>query len=425
MPQPRYWLKMNSRWQHATTGTATALSTIMPMAARLWLLAGLVSVLATLPCRARTWTDVDGRKIEAELLEPGKSEVTLQLANGKTAKVPVARLSPEDQAFLLKAARLPKPKGVPVTGTLAKCNGFDAFWPSAAQCSLDLKIDVITEDKSAQKFIYQSAHFQFVCNAQLRPTVVAALATVFEGTHELLRVMPLNNRLTATPTKLRVFLCDSMAAYHALGGPPNTAGVCAGSGARAVILVPLDSLGVRKVPGKDEFLVDPKQTNMVLAHELTHALMEDQVKAAAWYIEGSAEYVRLTPFVAGRYRIADNHDAIIEGVTAYGKKKDGGRMLGKAIEAPPLKNFMSQTYAQFVSNPQFSYGMGTLLTYYFYHLDGRGDAARIKAYVQALQDGSPEPSAREKLLDGRSWSQLEAEFTAAMTKLGIKVKFAG
>ena len=90
MPQPRYWLKMNSRWQHATTGTATALSTIMPMAARLWLLAGLVSVLATLPCRARTWTDVDGRKIEAELLEPGKSEVTLQLANGKTAKVPVA-----------------------------------------------------------------------------------------------------------------------------------------------------------------------------------------------------------------------------------------------------------------------------------------------------------------------------------------------
>ncbi len=174
--------------------------------------------------------------------------------------MPLARLSAEDQAFLLKAASLPKPKGVSVPGSLAKCNGFDAFWPSAAQCSLDLKIDVISEDKSTQKFIYQSAHFQFVCNAQLRPTVIAALATVFEGTHELLRVIPLNNRLTATPTKLSVFLCDSMAAYHALGGPPNTAGVCAGSGARAVILVPLDSLGVRKAPGKDEFLVDP-QTN--------------------------------------------------------------------------------------------------------------------------------------------------------------------
>jgi hypothetical protein len=113
--------------------------------------------------------------------------------------VPVARLSAEDQAFLLKAASLPKPKGVSVPGSLAKCNGFDAFWPSAAQCSLDLKIDVISEDKSTQKFIYQSAHFQFVCNAQLRPTVIAALATVFEGTHELLRVIPLNNRLTATP----------------------------------------------------------------------------------------------------------------------------------------------------------------------------------------------------------------------------------
>ena len=395
----------------------------MPFTVRVTLFAG-ICVLVSLPCQARTWTDVDGRKIEGELLEPGKSEVTLQLANGKTVKVPVARLSTADQAFLSKAARVPKAlSAVPITGTVAPCKGFDAYWPSASQCSLDLKIDVISEDKKAETFVYQSAHYQFVCNAQLRPSVVADLASLFEGTHELLRVLPLNNRMTATTTKLRVFLFDTMAGYIAAGAPRGTAGVCAGSGANAVILVPLESLGVRKIPNKDEFIVDPKHTNTVLAHELTHALMEDQVKAAAWYIEGSAEYVRLTPFNAGRYRISDNCTSIVEGVTAFGKKKDGGRNLGKAPVLPPLEMFMSQSYPQFVSNPQFNYGVATLLTYYFYHLDGRGDAARIKAYVKALQDGDKEPIARKQLLDGRSWPQLEAEFSAAMGKLGIKVKF--
>lgn len=397
----------------------------MPIAARHLLFAGFC-VLVGSPCQARIWTDVDGRKIEAELLEPGKHEVTLQLVNGQTTKVPVTRLSTADQAYLNKVTReQPKPHGVPITGTISRCMGFDAYWPSASQCSLDLKIDVVSEDKQAQKFVYQSAHYQFVCNAQLRPSVVAAMASLFEGTHELLRVLPLNNRLTATPTKLRVFLFDSMAGYYATGAPPGTAGVCIGSGANAVILVPLESLGVRKIPNKDEFGVDPKHTNKVLAHELTHALMEDQVKAAAWYIEGSAEYVRLTPFAAGRYRISDNSAAIIEGVTAFGKKKDGGRNLGKSPELPPLEMFMSLPYPRFVANPQFNYGVATLLTYYFYHLDGRGDAARIKGYVKALQDGAKENIAREHLLDGRSWPQLEADFTAAMAKLGVKVKFKG
>lgn len=373
---------------------------------------------------ARTWTDVDGRKIEAELLEIGKSEVTLKLANGKTAKVPYARLSADDKAFVLGEALDPRPKGAAaVAGNTPKCKGFEAFWPSAAQCSLDLKIDVVSEEPDKHRFIYHSAHFEFICNAQLRPKVVSAFASLFEATHEFLRVLPLNNRLTATPTKLRVVLFDSMEGYLSAGGPPGSAGVCSGSGARSVILVPLESLGVRKVPGKDEFGVDAKQTNTVLAHELTHALMEDEVKAASWYIEGSAEYVRLTPFTTGRYRIAENRDAIVAGVTGYGKRNDGGRALGKKIAMPPLSEFMEQPYPIFVANPQFNYGMATLLTYYFYHLDGRRDAARIKAYVQALQSGEDEPDARKKLLDGREWSQLEAEFSAAMKSLGLTVTF--
>jgi hypothetical protein len=161
----------------------------------------------------------------------------------------------------------------------------------------------------------------------------------------------------------------------------------------------------------------------VLAHELTHALMEDEVKAASWYIEGSAEYVRLTPFTTGRYRIAENRDAIVAGVTGFGKRNDGGRALGKKINMPALSAFMELPYPHFVANAQFNYGVATLLTYYFYHLDGRRDAARIKAYIKALQNGEKEPEARQKLLDGREWEQLETEFAAGMKSLGITVTF--
>ncbi len=390
---------------------------------RVALFAAGIQWLLPAACEARTWTDVDGRKIEADLVEIGKNEVTLKLANGKTSKVPIPRLSTADKAYLIEEALDPRPKGAAVAVKTAKCQGFEAFWPSASQCSLDLKIDVISEDAPKHRFVYHSAHFEFICNAQLRPKVVAGFASLFEGTHEYLRVLPLNHRLTSTPTKLRVVLFDTMEGYFAAGGPPGSAGVCAGSGARSIILVPLESLGVRKVPGKDEFGVDPKQTNTVLAHELTHALMEDEVKAASWYIEGSAEYVRLTPFTTGRYRIAENRDAIVAGVTGYGKRNDGGRALGKKIPMPPLSEFMEQPYPAFVANPQFNYGMATLLTYYFYHLDGRRDAARIKAYVKALQDGEEETEARKKLLDGREWQQLEADFTAGMKTLGLVVTF--
>ncbi len=46
--------------------------------------------------------------------------------------------------------------------------------------------------------------------------------------------------------------------------------------------------------------------------------------------------------------------------------------------------------------------MGCLLTYYWYHQDGKGDAARIKEYLKLLQTGVSEEQAREKLLNGRS-----------------------
>lgn len=49
---------------------------------------------------ARTWTDIQGREIEADYLSQNDKSVVLKLENGKEAVVPFARLSKADLAFL-------------------------------------------------------------------------------------------------------------------------------------------------------------------------------------------------------------------------------------------------------------------------------------------------------------------------------------
>jgi hypothetical protein len=186
--------------------------------------------------------------------------------------------------------------------------------------------------------------------------------------------------------------------------------------------VPLKSLGVKKV-GKD-YSVDPGDKDYhVLSHEITHMIMERAVKQASWYIEGSAEYVAHTPYTGGRYKVAVNKSSIVLAVTSYGKDGNGGSALGKELKMPPLERFMTQSYEEFLSNSRFNYGMGCLLTYYWYHLDGKGDAARIKEYLKSLQAGEPEEKAREKLLDGRSWAQMQEDFAKGMRKTGVKIEY--
>jgi hypothetical protein len=304
--------------------------------------------------------------------------------------------------------------------------GFDGEWPSSAFVPEELNISIVKEDDVAKVYKYRSTHFEFTSDVQLKPRLVSACAKVFEATHEFLRLLPLNHRTTADGTRLfPVTLFEEYDDYVKAGGLPGSAGVCKYSSRDdSLVLVPLESFGVKKV-GKD-YTVDSKDKDYsVLAHEITHMIMEYAVKQASWYIEGSAEYVANTGYTGGRFKIAVNKSYIVEAVTAYGKDGNGGQGLGTNLKMPRLERFMTQSYREFLSNSRFNYGMACLLTYYWYHQDGNGDAARIKEYLKALQAGIPEEDARQKLLDGRTWEQLETEFAKGMRRMGVRIDYAG
>lgn len=84
---------------------------------------------------------------------------------------------------------------------------------------------------------------------------------------------------------------------------------------------------------------------------------------------------------------------------------------------------MTINYDQFNTDQDIDmkYGAALLLTYYFYHGDGKGDASRIKKFIRALQTGACLEESHQILLDGRSWKQLSDEFVKFWGKSGIKI----
>lgn len=73
----------------------------------------------------------------------------------------------------------------------------------------------------------------------------------------------------------------------------------------------------------------------------------------------------------------------------------------------------------------FNYGVSLLCAYYWVHLDGAGDAARLKKYVRALQNRQGREAAFKELTAGRSREDIEKEFASKYRKRGLEIDFAG
>ena len=194
-------------------------------------------------------------------------------------------------------------------------------------------------------------------------------------------------------------------------------------------MVPLTSLGVR--PVGSGYMRDRDKSDGTLIHEITHQLTPRNyyfAGARGWFSEGIAEYTTATPYRSGRFKVKTNFDDIVEYATAYGKKGTRGRALGEEIRAPSLKEYMLMSYSDFTSSrANFNYGFGLILTTYFLHMDGEGDAARMKGFLKELRKmkwNDPPDAALEKLLDGRTFDELEEDVAKAWRRKGVKIHFA-
>ena len=369
--------------------------------------------------------DIQGRKIEATLVAAKDQILTLKLSNGKEVPFPLAKLSANDQVYVTEnQAQLTQPEILKKEDATEKNQAnFDSVWPERIKFSEDPEVNTVEENVEKKRFIYESANYRYVCDVRLSKSVVKGFAVMFEATQLYCSSIPLGiNGGDKTQGKLPILLFENFDDYVKAGGPPQSAGVFIGG--RGVVMVPLTSLGVR--PVGSGYMLDRDKSSKTLPHELTHQLTPHvyfSLGAMGWFSEGLAEYISVTPYRAGTYSVRGNLKDIIDYATGYGSKEMGGRGLGTKIELPALKDFMLQSYPSFLEQPQLNYGAGLLITTYFLHLDGEGDAKRIKGFLKALQRGESGEKSLDLLLDGRTFPELESDIIKAWSRKGVDFSF--
>ncbi len=365
---------------------------------------------------AREFTNSQGKKIEATLKGVEGESAVLEM-NGKTFNVPMNSLSEADQLYITEWEANQESEMEEDASEAANTDNWDAEWPRLVSTDVSPEIEVIQENDEG--YIYASPHYEFHCDVRLNASLVKKFAVLFEATNLFMREMPLSMGKAYREKRHKILLFETKQAYIQAGGPPSSAGVYMGG--KDVIMVPLTSLGVKKVGSG--YMYDYGGSNKTLPHEITHQLTDRAYyKARGWFSEGLAEYVGTTPYRSGKFQV-DDVGALKDYVTAYGEDGNGGRAIGEDINMPDVKEWMMQSYDSFLSNPQVNYGMGALVTYYFFHMDGERDAARIKNFLKALKAGKKQDEAFDVLLDGRTWDELEEDITKGWRSKGVKINW--
>lgn len=392
------------------------------------------SLLLLLACisvsngEVRTWTDSLNRKTDAELVKIEGANVILKLKDGREVPFPLEKLSQPDRDFV-GTQRAELEKNMPEGGEEAaeekpsKPLNFDSPWPERITFTEDPEISTVAEDAAEKQFIYESANYRYVCDVRLSKMVVKGFAVMFEATNLFCATLPLGlNGGSPAKGKHQILLFEKKEDYVKAGGPPSSAGVYIGG--KDIVMVPLESLGVR--PVGSGYMLDRDKSNSTLPHELVHQLTPRpyyREGSMGWFTEGIAEYVATTPYRAGSFNVRNNLRDIIQYVTAYGEDGRGGRAIGTDIKLPKLRTFMMQSYDRFLSNPQINYGCGQLITVYFFHMDGKGDGARIKAFLKGLREGKEGDDALAILLDGRTFDELEKDIIKGWKSKGVDFTF--
>lgn len=370
----------------------------------------------------RVWTDESGRMTKASLVKVEGDSALLLMPDGRKIPFPIAKLSKVDQAFIekFKLEREQAKAGEEANPT----ENFDAPWPERISYDGDPEINTVLEDADTKKFVYESANYRYNCDVRLAKSVVKGFAVMFEATHQFVRELPLAiNGGVKKDGKYQIILMETEQSYYAAGGPPGSAGVFMGG--ENIVMVPLTSLGVR--PVGSGYMLDRDKSNKTLPHELVHQLTQDAYYShgsMGWFTEGLSEYVAVTPYSYGNFNVKTNFKPIVEYVTSYGKKGDGGRAIGTEIKLGSLRDWMLMPYSSFTGNAQINYGCGLLITNYFFHMDREGDAARIKKFLKALNAGKEGDEALTVLLDGQTWEELEAQIAEAYSRKGVDFTFS-
>lgn len=280
---------------------------------------GLAAVPVLRP-ETRQWTNAQGKQIQADFGGIKDGNVTLILAGGQSATVPLTSLSAEDQAWVREnaskailsvvdpadAARVPLDKRRMPT--------------EVKEPMLYMNIKVVKEEQG--ECIYESGHFQFKTSAKLGAILMKDVCRAFESTYELVRLMPWG--IVPKPEegrkKFQAELFATNEQYLATGAPSWSAGVYARKD--KVFRMPFKELGIHAVGANGAYYRNGEINNDTITHEITHQMMHEYLPyMPVWLIEGLAEYTSNLAYKGGVFSVSE--DGIAFGAKQSGSKRRG------------------------------------------------------------------------------------------------------
>ncbi len=335
---------------------------------------GLVLAIAQLPTLEppRAWKTAEGQPFQASITSFDGTTVVFRMPNGSRAQAPATKLSAEDQAYLVEWQ-----KKQPIKVAMPAEVGVE---------TADVKAEVVSEDASAEKFVYRTPHFEFESQGKFSQSLLREVARNFEATYELVKALPwFISPEPENGQRFKARLLRTKEDYHAAGGPPNSGGVYMGR--EALFMVPFESIGV-KVVGKS-FAKDEDFKTHTMVHELTHQMMHASIRLLPqWIVEGTAEYTGTLPLKTGKFRLSAAKNGLKDYLEYLKKDTRGG-----VPEAYPLEKLFPITNKEWnkilEDDPNVShrlYFTSYLLVYYFMHLDGKGDGQLFARYCREVGD---------------------------------------
>lgn len=415
------------------------------------------------PPASRTWTDAQGRTMQATLTGLEGDQALFLMDGGQILKFPITKLSPADQEFIKKnSTPSPAPAGTapatPAAGVTTRVPIEKRVWPKEVEVpARSVEIAIIVEKPENKECVYRSEAFEFHSQDKLAGSVMKEIARTFEATRTLLQTLPwaIDPKPPAKVGRFQARFYESRASYIADGGPENSGGVYMSRD--RTFRIPFPSLGLKQV-GKT-WAKDDNYSNDTIIHEITHQLMHDYLAfLPTWVIEGTAEYTEMLPYKAGRFR-AGSHQ---QGFKEYLEQAERRGVVPSDINVAThlmLKGDDWRAQAESGGMGQFKlYFASAVFVYYFCHLDGDGNGTRFLKYLDKIAEAreawnaffanplvkvDPDtgryswnpskitPPAQKQdevygfeqiqiLLDGRTPEQLEADMRAGFKKIGVK-----
>jgi hypothetical protein len=411
----------------------------------------------------RVWTDVKGRKINAEYVSQTEEAVVLRLPNRKEVTVPLENLSRDDLAYLIEREIAEAEKnGVPMKDREEKKNGEDAagdgaadnlVWDGPVPKEAVLKEALqIEETKGENEVTYSSTHYRIVADQRVSDKVVRVILESCELAQLYCESLPfgLSNRFQAVQGKYEIHTFGETEAWVASGqieGRPLVRDLVTGK-----VQLCFEELGMNAAGRGGREDLEYLASEMVMS--VTRSMIPELYEGALsdWFNEGLPNLLGIGGYDEGRLdfsEIAEETKDLLLGKSRSGQKA----IFDKEIEMETLDDLFLMRVAGPADEDERRRFLGqcVLLMGYLVYLDDGGKATGLRDGLKFLSEfeksfpkeirystqeelerkkaellerrNNMEADMMKKIRRGRSLDEMQKDLAAAWAPFGLRLIF--